>query len=125
MKIVKEAIAYINPWQIPNIGMDQPVYALGKLIQWEKVDTYGESSYVVMMGSLNIEWLNNSRWNSALVQADITTCGREDAILKAAHITRSHYAHQASACALYIQQRRAYKASTNGNREPEDFTSWV
>ena len=28
-------------------------------------------------------------------QADITTCGRADAILKGAHITRSHYAHQA------------------------------
>lgn len=40
---------------------------------------------------------------------DITTRGRADGILKAAHITRSHYAHQVSACALYTLQRKAYK----------------
>ena len=30
-----------------------------------------------------------------------------------------------SACALYILQRPAYKASTSGNRKPEDFTTWL
>lgn len=111
MKLVKDAIAYINPGQTPIIGMDQPLYALAKQIQWERADIYGESSYVVMMGGLHIEmaslkmvghWLNNSGWDSALVQADITTRGRADAILKAAHITRSRYAHQVSACAVYL-----------------------
>ena len=134
MKLVKDAIAYINPRQTPIIGMDQPLYALAKQIQWERADTYGESSYVVMMGGLHIEmaslkmvghWLNNSGWDSALVQADITSRGRADAILKAAHITRSRYAHEVSACALYILQRRAYKASIDGIRELDDFNTWV
>ena len=61
----------------------------------------------MMMGGLHIEmaslkmvwhWLKSSRWDSALVQADITTSGRADAILKASHFTRSRYAHQVSAC---------------------------
>ena len=78
MKLVKDAIAYINPGQTPVSGMDQPLYALTKQIQWERADAYGESSYVVMMGGLHIEmaslkmvghWLNNSGWDSALVQA--------------------------------------------------------
>ena len=84
---------------------------------------------MVMMGGLHIEvaslkmvghWLNNSRWDSALVQADVTTRGRADSILKAAHITRSRYAHQMSACT-----RWAYKAAIDNNRGPEDFTTWV
>ena len=134
MKLVKDATAYINPEQTPVIGMDQPLYALAKQIQWERADTYGESSYVVMMGGLHIEmaslkmvwhWLKSSGWDSALVQTDITTSGRADAILKASHITRSRYAHQVSACALHILQQRAYKASIVDNSEPDDFTTWV
>ena len=50
-----------------------------------------------MMGGLHVEmaslkmighWLDESGWDSALVHADITTRGRADGILKAAHITR-------------------------------------
>ena len=32
MKLVKDAIEYINPGQTPLIGMDQPLYALAKQI---------------------------------------------------------------------------------------------
>ena len=134
MKLVKDAIAYINPGQTPIIGMDQPLYALAKQIQWERADVYGESSYVVMMGGLHIEmaslkmvghWLNNSGWDSALVQADITTRGRADAMLRATHITRTRYAHQVSACALFILQLRAYKVSIDDDIEPDDLSTWV
>ena len=133
-KLVKDAIAYINPGQTPIIGMDQPLYALAKQIQWERADVHGESSYVVMMGGLHIEmaslkmvghWLNNSGWDSALVQADITTRGRADAILRATHITRTRYAHQVSQCALFILQLRAYKASIDDDIEPDDLSTWV
>ena len=134
MKLVKDAIAYINPGQTPIIGIDQPLYALTKQIQWERADIYEKNSNVVIMGGLHIEmpslkmvghWLNNSGWDSTLVQAHITTRGRSDAILKAAHITRSCYAHQVSACALFILQLRAYKASIGDNREPDDLSTWV
>ena len=106
MTIVKEGVAYVNHNQTPVIAMDQPLFAIAKQIQWEKADLYGEEKYVVMMGGLHLEmallkmvghWLDKSGWDSALVQADITTRGRADGILKAAHITRSRYAHQVSA----------------------------
>ena len=118
MKIVKEGVAYVNPNQTPVIAMDQQSFAIVKQIQWEKADLYGEENYVVMMGGLHVEmaslkmvghWLDKSVWDSALVQAGIMTRGRADGILKAAQITRSRYAHQVSACTLYILQRKAYK----------------
>ena len=123
MKLVKEGVAYVNPNQTPVIAMDQTLFAIAKQIQLEKADLYSEEIYVVMMGCLHVEmaslkmfghWLDKSGWDSALVQADITTRGKADGILKAAHITRSRYAHQVSACALYILQRKAYKEYTAG-----------
>ena len=68
MKLVKDAIPFINPRETPIIGMIQPLYALVKQNQWERADVYGESSYVVMMDGLHTEmaslkivghWLNN------------------------------------------------------------------
>ena len=55
MKLVKDAIPYINPRQTLIIGIDQPLYALPKQNQWARADVYGESSYVEMMGGLHIE----------------------------------------------------------------------
>lgn len=89
-----------------------------------------------MMGGLHIEmaalkmvghWLKNSGWDAAIVQADLTTSGRADAILKASHITRSRYAHQVSACALHILQTTAYQAYTEscGTEKQLDFVSWA
>ena len=61
-----------------------------------------------------------------MVQADITTRGRADGILKAAHITRSRYAHQVSACPLYILQRKAYKEYTASSESSDiAFETWV
>ena len=90
MKLVKDTIAFISLGQTPIIGMDQPLYTLAKQIQWERADIYGKCSYVVTMGGLHTEmaslkmvghWLNNSGWDSALVQADITTHGRAGEML--------------------------------------------
>ena len=135
MTIVREGVAYVNHNQTPVIAMDQPLFAIAKEIQWEKADLYREEKYVVMMGGLHLEmaslkmvghWLDKSGWDSALVQADITTRGRADGILKAAHITRSRYAHQVSACALYILQRKAYKEFTAGHESSNiAFETWV
>ena len=65
-------------------------------------------------GSVENGWalVGQKRVGQSLVQADITTRGRADSILKAAHITRSRYAHEVSACALYILQRKACKEYT-------------
>jgi len=63
-----------------------------------------------MFGGLHIEsatlkilgdFLRSRRWASALVQAGAATAGSADSFLNAAHITRTHRAHQISACVLY------------------------
>ena len=135
MTIVKEGVAYVNHNQTPVITMDYPLFIIVKQIQWEKADLYGEEKYVVMMGGLHLEMaslkmvghrLDKSGWDSALVQANIITRRRADGILKTAHITRSHYAHQVSACALYILQRKAYKEFTAGHESSNiAFETWV
>ena len=67
----------------PNFHNNGP--ALAKRIQWELPGIYGEEKYGVTMGGLYIEmavlkvpgdWLINSGWTTALVEAEIATPGR-------------------------------------------------
>ncbi len=134
MKVIKEAVNHLNCGQTPIITMDQPLFAIGKQIQWTKPDDYGEDKYVVMMGGLHIEmavlrmvghWLNNSGWANALVQASVTTSGKAEAVIKASHVTRSRYCHQVSACALHLLMRNAYTAYLHSEaNEHLDFNAW-
>ena len=136
MKIIKNAVEYLNPGQAPVICLDQPLFAIAKQIQWERKHIYGEDNVVIMMGALHIEmtalivvgdWLKDSGWESVLVNANISTPGRVDAMLKASHVTRTRYAHQVTACVLYILQKRAYDeyvAVTDDNQEPIGFHDW-
>ena len=55
MKTNKAATQLLNPGQIPVLTMDQPLYAIGKQIQWNLPELYGEDKYVVMLGPLHIE----------------------------------------------------------------------
>ena len=52
-------------------------------------------------------WLKGSGWVQPLVQANITTPGKADSYLQAAHVARTRRAHQVTAAALYILQHRA------------------
>ena len=135
MKIIKDAVCYLNHGQTPVIAMDQPLFAIAKQIQWYLPDNFGEDKYVVMLGGLHVkmlllkilgEWLHNSGWSNALVQADITTSGRADAICKGSHVTRSRCAQQVTACALFILQKIAYNIYLEVNIEGNslDFDSW-
>ena len=119
--------------------MDQPLYAIAKQIQWLKPNAFGEAKYVVIMGGLHIEmnvmkllgdflnFLNGSGWTSILVQSEVTSSGRADAILKGSHITRSRYAHQVTVTALHLLQVSAYLSYTKTIQPGEielDFKSW-
>jgi hypothetical protein len=35
MNVVREAIEYLNPGQIPVTTLDQPLFALAKFVQWK------------------------------------------------------------------------------------------
>ncbi|KAG7175668.1 hypothetical protein Hamer_G024292 [Homarus americanus] len=115
--VIKNAVEHLNPGQTPVVTLDQPLYALAKQIQWAWPKRYGEDKLVVMFGGLHIEmaalkmlgdWLEGSGWVEVLVQAEIATPGSADSFLRAAHVTRTKRAHQITAVALYILQKRAY-----------------
>ena len=98
MDVLKKAIKFLNPAQIPVMAVDQPLFALAKMVQWKWAATHGEDKYVVMFGGLHLEmalWstlgdlLEGSGWTSALVEAEIATSGVAESFLKTSHLTRT------------------------------------
>jgi len=55
MEVVRAAVQYLNPGQIPVLSSDQPLYALAKQIQWAWPNDLGEDHFVQMLGGLHIE----------------------------------------------------------------------
>ena len=130
MGITKAGIEHLNPGQIPVLGMDQPLYAMAKEIQWAWPDEFGEDCFVVMLGGLHVEmsalrlagdWLNGSGWTSLLESAGVVRGGVADSFLKASHVTRTRLAHEITAAALYILMQEAY--AKNQDVE-ENFETW-
>jgi hypothetical protein len=84
MKIVQQAVQKDNPGQVPVLTCDQPLYTITKHIQWTWPETHGEDHFVILIGGLHIkmaclklagDWLEDSGWTEALVQADIAGAG--------------------------------------------------
>ena len=93
----------------------------------------GEDKLVIMLGGLHIElavlkaigsWLSGSGWTKAVAQAGITSEGRAASLVTSAHITRTRYAHQVTASALYIVQQRAYKKHLESVEDASSYPGW-
>ena len=111
MDVVKLAVQEVNPGQITVVTLDQPLYAIAKQIQWNWPESHGESQFVIILGGLHIEmcslkligdWLEDSGWVEALVQAKVSSPGTADSFVKVSHITRTRRAHQVTASSLHI-----------------------
>ena len=136
MDIIKTNVEFLNPGQIPVIAFDQPLFALAKTIQCNWPNTYGEEKFVIMMGGLPIEmaawktlgdWLENCGWTPLLVDANFCTSGKADSFLKASHVSRTRYAHQVTACCLFILMHKAYQEfcqSLSDNDIRLSFEEW-
>ena len=135
MNIVKKSTDVVNPGQVPVIEVDQPLFAIAKQIQWNWPDSFGEGQLVVLLGGLHTEmaalrvlgaWLDGSGWTAALVNANIVSSGKADALLQASHVTRARYCHQVTVASLYILQQRAYAASVDSSDNVTDdgFHTW-
>lgn len=59
------------------------------------------------------DWLEESGWTSALVQADIAGTGTADSFIKVSHVTKTRYAHQVTAASLRVLLERAYNEYTS------------
>ena len=55
--VIKSVVEHLNPGQTPVLTFDQPLYALGKQIQWTWTDDYGEDKFVIMLGVSISRWL--------------------------------------------------------------------
>jgi hypothetical protein len=98
MNVIRQAVTFLNPGQVPIITVDQPLFALAKMFQWKWPDSHGEQAHVVMLGGLHIElalWsmlgdlLDGSGWTVALTEADVASSGVADSFLNASHLTRT------------------------------------
>jgi len=136
MSKVKDTVNFLNPGQIPVIAADQPLFALAKQIQWHWPE-YGEDQYVVMFGGLHIEMaalrslgtlLQGSGWTSAISEAEIASAGTANSFLSASSVTRTRYAHQVTASALYKLMKTSYSdyaiANSESGADILDFETW-
>ena len=132
MDAVKQAVEILNPGQVPNITVDQPLYTVAKQIQWSWSATHGEDHFIVIFGGLHIEMatlktlgdlLDGSGWTGALVQVGVATPETGYPLLKASHVTRTRRAHQVTASSLYLLLQKSYTRYTNALDEGDDLMS--
>ena len=110
--------------------LDQPLYVIGKSIQWKYPDTYGR--FVLMMGPLHIEmalmgaignWLEDSGWASIITNSGVARPGIAQSILTGHDVAKGKYAHQVTAASLHILRRKAFDDQSENGRI-ESFTEW-
>ncbi|KAJ8041388.1 hypothetical protein HOLleu_12190 [Holothuria leucospilota] len=88
-----------------------------------------------MMGGLHVEmallkvigdFLAGSGWTSVMTSAGVTTEGRAESLQKGSQTSKSQWAHQVNAVALYISQRKAYDdyRRTCGTENLQSFDLW-
>ena len=108
VEIIKLLTQHLNQSQKQiMITGDQPVYALGKKVQWMFPDQFCDVLW--MMGPLHIEiafldpisnWLDGSGWTNIFERAMITTTGQTESYLSGRKMKRTRYAHQVSLVSL-------------------------
>ena len=112
--------------------MDQPLYAIGKKIQWHNPDGFGKN-FVVMMGSLHIEmaylgaigsWLERSGWSTLLTNAGVVRPGVAESLHSGKDVGRTKYSHQVTICTLYVLMKEAYDKAMEKREEKIEFESW-
>ena len=126
VEITQKIIHRLNPGQITVLTADQPVYAIGKQVQWNYSERYGNVFW--MMGPLHIEmvvlsalgdWLEGSGWTKVFEKAGISTTGRVESFLTGKKVKRTRYAHLLSLTALSQLMYTAFKESNMS-----DFGHW-
>ncbi|KAK3910164.1 Nucleotide-binding protein Ldb0621, partial [Frankliniella fusca] len=99
MTVVRDAIKYLNPGQIPILVGDQPLFALGKLIQWN-CPVLSEDKKVFEGWWLDI---------GVSVNAGIIDRGSAEAVLTVKHVTKTSLMHEVTCAALYSLMHEAYE----------------
>ena len=130
VNIIYKIIEKVNPNQKAVITWDQPVYALGKQLQWKISTEFGDTIW--MLGPLHIEqmflkligdWLEKSGWVEVYDYANINSNGKADSFLTCsggAGIKRARYAHQLTLAALTTLTKEAF----DDQNEFSTYSAW-
>ena len=139
LKVIRQAINYINPGQTPVMEVDQPLFTLAKKLQWKNQGTeFDEESFLVTLGAMHTEkmlwgvsgdWLDGSGWVTALTNSGIASSGKAQSFIGVHHICRTRYMHQVSVAAIYTLVKRAYdrhiSKANEENTHVLTFSNWL
>ena len=112
--------------------MDQPLYAMGKKIQWHNPNGFGKD-FVLMMGPLHIEmaylgaigsWLKRIGWSTLMTNAGVVRPGVAESLHSGKDVGRTKYSHQVTICTLYVLLKEAYDKAMEKREENIGFESW-
>ena len=70
-----------------------------------------------ILGDLLVE----NGWTDALIQANITSVGKANSFVKAAHMTHTRHEHQVRACGLYILLHLSYTEYSEANDQEDTY----
>jgi hypothetical protein len=133
MDVVHTATSKLNSGQVPVVALDQPLYALAKLIQWNWPEHYGESKFVIMFGGLHIEmaalktlgsFLEGSGWFEAVTKAGLMTPGSAEALLSASHVRRCRRMHKITLLSVHILEHIAFNKYKADGGSDVTLDSW-
>ena len=73
MDVVSDVIQHVNPGQTPVIAVDQPLFEIAKLIQWNMPETHGENKYYILLCSmdLTLKWQHLKLLWSGWIEVDV------------------------------------------------------
>jgi hypothetical protein len=129
MDVISSSVRVLNGDQTPVIAVDQPLFALCKLIQWNWPQKYGENKFIIMFGAFHIEqawlrligkWMQGCGWTEVIVESNIATVGVADSLLSVSHVTRARHAHEVTSAALHMLLMSAY----NSAESQLDYDAW-
>jgi hypothetical protein len=122
MDLILSSVRVLNGDQPPVIAVDQPLFALCKLIQWNWPQKYNEDKFVMMFGAFHIEqawlrllgkWMQDCGWTDIMIECEIATAGVAESLLSVSHVTRARHAHEVTAAALHMLLMSAYSSANS------------
>ena len=128
LNIAIMATNFLNPGQMSVVCFDQPLYTIGKQIQWRYPEEYGVGKILLIMGGLHIEkqleqilgsYFNGSDLTDLLVLSTVMS-NSDKAFLGGRHISKTRYIHQVTVAALHGLQVEAFTAS-----KANDVQIWI
>ena len=99
MNKVKEAVAHLNPGQVPVITAIQPICAIAKRVQWQWPSLYSDKKCVVMFVGLHTV---RAAMTGVLMEAGVPSSGMADSFLSASSVTKHAICMNVTTFCLYI-----------------------